>query len=121
MDLAAYKAAFDAILVDPNHYILVMEKDGELIGCVQVSYLPNLTFKGSWRAQFEGVRISRSHRGAGLGRQLIGEAIARAKARGCKIVQLTTTAGRPEAIAFYKSLGFKGTHIGMKLHTKRYH
>ena len=67
MDLAAYKAAFDAILVDPNHYILVMEKDGELIGCVQVSYLPNLTFKGSWRAQFEGVRISRSHRGAGLG------------------------------------------------------
>jgi ribosomal protein S18 acetylase RimI-like enzyme len=114
-DLFAYKAAFNAILLDPNHSILVIEKDGELVGCVQVSYLPNLTFNGSWRAQFEGVRINRSHRGSGLGKRLINEAIARAKARGCRIIQLTTNAARPEAIAFYESLGFKGTHIGMKL------
>lgn len=115
-DLAAYKQAFQAILADPNHFILVIESNRELLGCVQVSYLPNLTFKGSWRAQFEGVRISSKHRGKGLGRQLINEAIVQAKARGCKIAQLTTNNTRPEAITFYESLGFQNSHVGMKLY-----
>lgn len=114
-DASDYKAAFNTILKDQNHTILVIEKDKEILGCLQISYLPNLTYKGSWRAQLEGVRIHKSHRNLGLGKQLINEAIARAKARGCKIVQLTTDARRSEAIAFYEALGFKGSHIGMKL------
>ena len=115
-NLATYAQAFQAILDDPNHYILILENDEELIGCVQVSYLPNLTFKGSWRAQLEGVRIRSAHRGRGLGKLLIQEAIKRAKAHGCKIIQLTTNRERSEAVAFYESLDFQGSHVGMKLY-----
>lgn len=115
-DISAYEKAFHAILSDPNHLILVIEEHKELLGCVQVSYLPNLTFKGSWRVQLEGVRINSNHRGRDLGKQLISEAIARATARGCKIVQLTTNSARPEAVKFYESLGFQGSHVGMKLY-----
>ena len=115
-DLSAYKEAFHAILSDPNHLILVIEDHKELLGCIQLSYLPNLTFKGSWRAQLEGVRINSNHRSKGLGKQLISETIVRATTRGCKIVQLTTNNARPEAVRFYESLGFQSSHVGMKLY-----
>jgi GNAT superfamily N-acetyltransferase len=46
---------------------------------------------------------------------LLRWAIARAKDRGCHLVQLTTDKQRPEARAFYESLGFVATHEGMKL------
>jgi len=115
-ELALYEQAFKAILADPNHLILVIANDEKPIGCVQISYLPNLTFRGTWRAQLEGVRIAKKHRGQGLGKQLIQEAITLAKARGCGIVQLTTNRSRPEAVAFYETLGFENTHAGMKLY-----
>lgn len=115
-NMPAYKAAFGAIAADPNQVVLVMEKDLQIIGCVQISYLPTLALQGSLRAELEGVRIHRNYRGTGLGKQLIQEAIRQAKLRGCKIVQLTTNMARHDAIAFYKSLGFQGSHLGMKVY-----
>lgn len=114
-DLAPYQLAFKAISEDPNHSIVVMEIDQQLVGCAQLSFLPNLTYEGSWRAQIEGVRIASSHRGQGLGAQLFKELIDRAKARRCRMVQLTTNKSRPDAISFYEGLGFEATHEGMKL------
>ena len=35
--------------------------------------------------------------------------------RGAHIVQLTTHKSRADAHRFYERLGFKGTHLGMKL------
>ena len=43
-------------------------------------------------------------------------AIKRSKDKGAHLVQLTTDKQRPDAIEFYKALGFKDSHIGMKLH-----
>ena len=53
--------------------------------------------------------------GAGLGRALLGEAIARARAAGCGLVQLTTDTSRADARRFYEGLGFTASHLGMKL------
>lgn len=114
IDLTPYEQAFKAILLDPNHLVLIIASDHEILGCVQISYLPNLTFKGTWRAQLEGVRIAKKHRGRGLDKQLIKEAIALAKARGCEMMQLTTNKSRLKTVAFYESLGFQNTHDGMK-------
>jgi len=115
-DIPAYEKVFHAILSDPNHLILVIEEHKKLLGCIQLSYIPNITFKGSWRAQLEGMRIDSKHRGKGLGKQMIDEAIKRAIARDCKIVQLTTNNTRSKAIKFYKSLGFQSSHTGMKFY-----
>jgi GNAT superfamily N-acetyltransferase len=68
-----------------------------------------------WRGQIESVRIAATHRGEGLGRRFFGWAIDRCRARGCGLVQLTTDRTRPEALKFYRSLGFADSHLGMKL------
>jgi GNAT superfamily N-acetyltransferase len=46
---------------------------------------------------------------------MVGWAVEQARARGCRLVQLTTDRGRTDALRFYESLGFRATHAGMKL------
>lgn len=113
--LDAYRQAFAAIDADPNHVLAVLDDAGEVVGTLQLSFLPNLTHQGSWRAQVEGVRVANDRRGEGLDRVLFDWAIEEARARGCRLVQLTTDRRRPEAHRFYESLGFVPSHVGMKL------
>ncbi len=112
----AYYAAFDAIEADPHHELVVAESEAGVVGTLQLSFLPYLTYRGGWRAQIEAVRVARNHRGAGIGARLVQWAIDRAQRRGCHLVQLTTDKSRPDAIQFYEQLGFQPTHEGMKLH-----
>ena len=67
------------------------------------------------RAQIEAVRIDRRYRSQGVGHALFAWAIERARHTGCRLVQLTTDARRPDARRFYEDLGFVASHIGMKL------
>lgn len=113
----AYLKAFEAIDADPYHELIVATDEADaVIGVAHLTFLPSLTHGGSLRAQIEGVRVSSSRRGLGLGEALIKDMIDRASARGCRIVQLTTDRRRPRALAFYEKLGFRGTHVGLKLH-----
>ena len=111
---AGYLEAFAAIERDPNNELLVAELDGAVAGVLQLSYLPSLTYRGSWRAQVEGVRVDGAMRGRGIGRALLEEAARRARARGCRLLQLTTDRRRDDAIRFYEDLGFRPSHLGMK-------
>ncbi len=99
---------------DPNQLLAVAD-DGAVVGCMQISFIPGLSRRGMWRGQIESVRIAASHRGAGLGRRFFEWAISRCRDRGCGLVQLTTDASRADAARFYQSLGFVGSHTGMKL------
>jgi GNAT superfamily N-acetyltransferase len=51
-----------------------------------------------------------------VGKALFEWAIARARERGCVMIQLTTDKSRPAAKRFYEGLGFVASHEGMKLH-----
>jgi ribosomal protein S18 acetylase RimI-like enzyme len=110
-----YRAAFDAIAGDPRHHLVVMVVDGAVHGCLQLTFIPGLTYKGRERALIEGVRISGAMRSRGFGKALVNHAIDMARKRGCALVQLTTDKRREEAQAFYRSLGFAASHEGMKL------
>lgn len=112
---AKYLAAFEAIDRDPNQYLAVVEQTGEIIGCLQLTFIPGLSRLGMWRGQIESVRIASSHRGSGLGSQMFEWAIEQCRGRGCELVQLATDKARPEALNFYGKLGFKASHEGMKL------
>jgi GNAT superfamily N-acetyltransferase len=111
----AYHRAFAEIDADPRQLLVVADSGGEVIGTLQLTFVPGLTYEGAERAQIEGVRIASGIRGEGLGRQLIGWAADQARNRGCRLVQLTTDKRRADAIRFYESLGFSATHEGMKL------
>ncbi len=110
-----YLQAFSAIDSDTNNELVVAEKADQIIGMLQLTFIPYLTHQGSWRCLIEGVRIDKTHRGQGLGQQLFEWAINRAKQRGCTLVQLTSDKQRPDAIRFYQALGFVASHEGFKL------
>lgn len=112
--LAAYLDAFAAIEADPNQLLAVATLGDQVVGTLQITFIPGLSRKGAWRGQIEGVRIAAHHRGAGLGRRVFEWAIAECRARGCSLVQLTTDRERPEAHRFYEQLGFAATHLGYK-------
>lgn len=111
----SYRNAFAAIDADPNQLLAVVEHDGEIIGCMQISFIPGLSRMGMWRGQIESVRIASQIRGGGIGRQMIGWAIEQCRERGCGLVQLTTDKSRSDALRFYQSLGFTDSHEGLKL------
>jgi ribosomal protein S18 acetylase RimI-like enzyme len=111
----SYLDAFDAIDNDFNILLAVAEMKGEVVGCVQIDYLPGLSRRGAWRGQIEAVAIARPLRGTGIGTAMIRWAVERCRARGCTLVQLTSHKSRVDAHRFYERLGFEASHQGMKL------
>jgi len=112
---ACYRDAFARIDVDPHQELLVAALEGEVVGTLQLIFIPGLSHQGALRAQIESVRVRGDRRGAGVGRRMVSAAIERARQRGCRMVQLTSDRSRHDAHRFWRSLGFEATHEGMKL------
>jgi GNAT superfamily N-acetyltransferase len=110
-----YAAALAAIDADPNQEMLVVELDGERVGCFQLSYVPGLMRRGMWRGQIEAVHVRADRRNLGLGSTMMRWAIDRCRERGCGMVQLTSNKARKDAHRFYVRLGFSQSHEGFKL------
>jgi GNAT superfamily N-acetyltransferase len=111
----AYTQAFDAIARDPNQFMTVLEDAGEVVGYLQLTFIPGLSLKGMLRGQIESVRVAASRRGHGFGHVMLTWAIDECRRRGCGVVQLTMNKSREDALRFYKSLGFVASHEGFKL------
>lgn len=111
----AYAEAFKEIDTDPRQWLMVAVTDGEVVGTLQLTFIPGLSRLGSTRALIEAVRVREDQRGNGLGADLIRWAIDTARDQGAALVQLTTDASRKDAHRFYERLGFEATHVGMKL------
>jgi ribosomal protein S18 acetylase RimI-like enzyme len=112
---ARYTDAFAAIERDPNQILAVAERDGAIVGCLQVTFIPGVSRRGAWRGQIESVRVARNLRGGGIGAAMFEWAIAECRRHGCSLVQLYTDKSRKDAHRFYERLGFKASHEGMKL------
>ncbi|HRH44205.1 MAG TPA: GNAT family N-acetyltransferase [Pyrinomonadaceae bacterium] len=114
----SYLKAFAEIDSSPNNELIVAEIDGEVIGTMQLTFIPNIAFQGGKRMLIESVRVDSKLRGQGIGKKFMEFAINRAKEKDCLFVQLTTAADRTDAHRFYKDLGFTASHVGMKLRLK---
>lgn len=114
-DLQPYRDAFSAVDADAAQLLVVATAAGEVVGTMQLSFIPGLSRRGALRAQIEAVRVRGDYRGQGLGRAMFDWAIGEARRRGCALVQLTTDKTRTEAHRFYDGLGFVASHEGLKL------
>jgi GNAT superfamily N-acetyltransferase len=114
-DLASYERAFHDIDRDPAHILVVAQSGPDVVGTLQLSFIPGLARHGALRAQIEAVRVADAWRGRGLGAAMMDWAIAEARRRGCALVQLTSDKSRASAHRFYERLGFVASHEGMKL------
>ena len=111
-DLDRYYAAFDALTGE----VFVGERDGRIIGTLQLTIIQQLSYRGSKVAEIEAVRVATDLRGGGLGAELVRFAVERARAAGCVRVQLTSNKERTDAHRFYERLGFRRSHEGFKLY-----
>jgi L-amino acid N-acyltransferase YncA len=111
----AYAEAFAAIARDPNQFPAVLEENGEVVGYLQLTFIPGLSLKGMLRGQIESVRIASARRGQGLGHVMLQWAIEECRRRGCGMVQLAMNKSRADSLRFYQSLGFVASHDGFKL------
>ena len=114
-DDPVYVTAFDAVSANPGTHLYVLERDGGVIGCAQLTVIPGLTRRGLTRGLVEGVRVSSSERNQGLGRLIMQEIIRLAREFDCGMVQLTSDKSRRDAHRFYETLGFERSHEGFKL------
>lgn len=114
-DLATYDAAYDRVAADPAQHLVVAERDGTVVGTLQLSVIPGLSRRGATRSVIEGVRVARGERGSGLGTELVTWAVEESRRLGCTLVQLTSDASRVDARRFYERLGFVASHVGFTL------
>jgi ribosomal protein S18 acetylase RimI-like enzyme len=112
----SYFQAFEQVERDPNIHLVVAEGEGgEVIGCLQLCILPGLSSQGASRALIEDVRVASHCRSRGIGELLVQWAVAEARGKGCKLVELLTHNTRVDAQRFYARLGFTASHVGMTM------
>ncbi|MER8774780.1 GNAT family N-acetyltransferase [Mesorhizobium sp. M0220] len=111
----SYLDAVSAIDADPNQLLAVAVEGEQVVGTLQLTFLPGISRKGAWRDQIEGVRVARQWRSRGVGKLMIEWAIEACRSRGCSLIQLTTDNSRREAHTFYERLGFTASHLGYKM------
>ena len=111
----SYEIAFEQLHSDPQHQLIVAELNGKVVGTLHLMFLPWISYQGALRAQVESVRVDRPYQNLGIGSQMMKWTIERAKERGAHMIQLTSHKSRQDAHRFYERLGFKGSHLGMKL------
>lgn len=112
--LEDYEAAFDAVDADPSELLAVAEVEGEVVGTMQISFIPGLSRGGRWRGHVEAVRVASERRGQKIGEAMMAWAEARCRERGCVVCELTSDKRRDGAHRFYDRLGFEATHLGYK-------
>ena len=112
-DRDSYQAAFDEIERSPSS-LLVAEKDGIVVGGLQLIVFRHLQYNGGLCAELESVHVHPDLRGQGIGGALVEAAVERARVLGCYRVQLTSNSKRDNAHRFYESHGFTQSHKGFK-------
>ncbi|WAM19182.1 GNAT family N-acetyltransferase [Rhodococcus sp. JS3073] len=111
----AHICAFDAIEASANDELVIAELDDEVVGVMQLTFVPGLSRNGATRLQIEAVRVDSRVRGRGIGRLMMEYARTRGRERGCVLAQLTSGKERADAHRFYRALGYAQSHEGFKL------
>lgn len=113
----AYLQAFDDLAADPRNALVVAEgADDAVLGCLQLTFIPGLSYRGAERALVEDVRVDARHRGRRIGHRMLEWAIEEARRRRCRLVQLFVHQTRTAAHRFYGDLGFGHHHSGLRLY-----
>jgi GNAT superfamily N-acetyltransferase len=94
------------LMRDPDtDYLLGAASDEQAEGVCQLRYRLSL-WTGADDCWLEDLYVRETARGHGLGRALVDAAVERARARGCKRMELDAAEDDQRAQAFYRSVGF---------------
>jgi ribosomal protein S18 acetylase RimI-like enzyme len=108
MTLEAEERFLQHALDQPNHCMMVVEQNGEIIatGGYHGSMLKRLRHRVSL-----GISVEQAYHNQGIGRQLMTALIERAKSHGIRTIELDVRSDNEAAIHLYHSLGFEDEGI----------
>ncbi len=112
--LSDYRNAFRRMSDEGNNTLVVGELAGRIVATYQLTFISGLSLRAARRAQIESVRVAGDARGQKIGEAMISDAEMRARAAGCRLMQLTMNKTRTDSARFYERLGFTPSHIGYK-------
>jgi GNAT superfamily N-acetyltransferase len=103
------RAGFKYAVHDRDADILLAVEGERVVGLASV-YADILSIRYGPRCWLQDLVVMGSHRGRGIGAQLIEAAMDWARERGCTHLELSSGAGRAEAHRFYKAQGMSQSY-----------
>ena len=100
-------AKLAALLEDPNQHVIVSENEDGLDGFIRISHGQAAPVAGCSTMEISTLYVQSRHHGKGLGRALLEQGLAYARAADTASVWLTTNSENAPAIAFYLKQGFE--------------
>ncbi len=88
-----------------TYQVLLAEEAGQVVGLLSLSFRHTL-FHRAPSALINELVVEQGHRGRGIGRQLVAEAIERCRAAGCGEIEVSTERSNEAAQRFYRQHGF---------------
>lgn len=106
----AYEAAFARLAANPDYELYVARDGGRVVGTFLLHFTLTLVGGGGESCTLHSVSVPADCRGRGIGALMLRAAEARAKARGARILRLTSSMRRGDAHRFYEREGYLQTH-----------
>jgi GNAT superfamily N-acetyltransferase len=102
------RARLRAFAADRSSFVLIAVEADRVLGLASATVLPLLHEDGSW-CRLSALVVGEGSRRAGVGRTLVAEVEERARAAGCRYLEVTSgeRPGREAAHAFYEALGLE--------------
>jgi N-acetylglutamate synthase-like GNAT family acetyltransferase len=104
-DAGTLERRLAALVADPAVTVLVVERDGRVVGLASMHVMPLIERAPLGRVS--AIVVAADERRAGIGRALVERVESEARARGCERLELTSAERRADAHAFYRDLGFE--------------
>lgn len=92
------------LIANPLFELYLLEIAGEIVGMASLHYIETLAKKSAW---IEDLVVHPKHQGKGLGKKMMKHVVGRAKKKGIKHIDLTSSPHRVVANHLYKKLKFK--------------
>ena len=100
---------WDQIIKDPNHHLIVYEKEGKIISSCVCVIIPNLTRNVRPYAFIENVVTHEDYRGNGYAGECLNYAKEIAQKENCYKMMLLTGSKKPETLRFYEKAGYNSS------------
>lgn len=100
----------EALISDPNQFILVSENEEGVDGFIRVSQASEAPVPGCSQMEISTLYVQPRHHGTGIGKRLLKAGLKHCWDHGARSVWLATNAENDPAITFYISQGFE--HVG---------